>query len=223
MILAAADRINQRNPISFMFSPYERFLNDSSPAEIKQDMTSFFSQTVTQVIFGFNSDEGSLLLTSLDPDTFPDTAFPNVSSGAQAILTDLFVSRLDVPKAVLTLGLNSAFSQNQTLNQTHKAAIDFVGNNIFICPTIIYAQELSKLPDISIHFFHFTQRSSYNRLPLWFGTIHNEEVPIMFGYPLRFPEQFTAQEIRFSQHLIRMISRFSRDGLVFLFLTPGTD
>lgn len=219
----AVEEINSKNPISFLFSPFEKFLNFSSPSEIKTDLKKFINPNLSDIIFGFNSDEGSLLLNSLLPEQFPTKSEPKVSSieEAKEILTNLFVNRLNVPKSVINVGLNSAFTNAKTSSgkdeqsqEIVKSMIDFVGNNIFICPTILAAQEISSQinQQVSVHLYTYTSRSSYNKLPSWFGAIHNEEVPVMFGHPVRFPDEYTSNERSLSLKLMQMIGDFAKTG-----------
>ena len=229
LLTEAAFQVNEVNPTSFMFSPQEAFFNHSSPDVIREDLRSFLSHSLTDLIIGFNSDEGSLLLNSLNSDTFPDEGFAKISSLREArdFLEDLFVNRLQVPKTLITTALDSEFpvplsdysSSNSSDTPTHedknsivKRMSDFLGNNVFVCPTILFGEEVAALDDEIVHAFHYKYRSSYNKLPSWFGTIHNEEVPIMFGYPLRYPENFTDEEKTFSRRLMNTISNFAKTG-----------
>lgn len=218
-ILEAVDKMNDQNPISFMFSPFEHFFNNSSPSELKSDLTSFFSRTVKNVLFGFNSHEGSLLLNSLAPDKFTDKSDPvfNSTNYARQVLNEIFSTKLNVPKTILATGIDAALSgpTDGEENSLLKKMIDFTGNNIFICPTLVYADEVSakNLIDAeNIHLFHFAGRTEYNKLPKWFGTIHNEEVPIMFGYPLRYPDAFSCETINFSRKIMHTIGIFAKSG-----------
>lgn len=221
-IINAVNKINSGNPISFMFSPYEHFFNNSSPLEMKSNLGNFFSATVKDLLFGFNSDEGTLLLNSLDGETFPDSREPNFndSNDARDTLIHLFADKLNVPKSILHTGVNAAFSDLQSVDNTSlvKCMADFTGNNMFVCPTITYADQVaqSKLLDPeSIHLFVFNGRSEYNLLPKWYGTIHNEEVPIMFGYPLRYPNSFSTASISLSRLLMNTVAIFAKSGYEF--------
>lgn len=218
-LLEAVDKINDKNPISFMFSPFEAFFNNSSPIELKSDLNSSFSRTVKDLLFGFNSHEGSLLLHSLAPEVFSDTTDPIINSTEEGkrVLNDIFSRKLNVPKTLLRTGVDAALN---TVNSHEgydlmKAIIDFTGNNIFICPTLVYADEVSSknlIDGENIHLFHFAGRTEYNKLPKWFGTIHNEEVPIMFGYPLRYKNIFSTETINFSRKIMHTMGIFAKSG-----------
>ena len=220
-LLEAVDKINSKNPISFMFSPFEAFFNNSSPNELKSDLSSSFSRTARDLLFGFNSHEGSLLLHSLLPSKFPHDSDPFINSTADArvILNEILSEKLHVPKAISRTGVDAALSAmvitDAEENSLLKGMIDMVGNNIFICPTLVYADEISAKHLIdaeNIHLFHFAGRTEYNKLPKWFGTIHNEEVPIMFGYPLRYPDAFSSETINFSRKIMHTIGIFAKSG-----------
>jgi carboxylesterase type B len=245
-LVAAASRVNEVNPTSFMFSPQDAFFNHSSLNVIRQDLRSFLSNSLKDLMIGFNSDEGSLLLNSLDQDTFPDDegSSPKISSQQEArnFLADLFVNRLQIPRSIITAGLDAEFptlipsplssnlssssfqSRNGSGTETPvesedntksivKKMIDFLGNNVFVCPTILFGEEVAAIEEGPlVHAFHWKERSSYNRLPEWYGTIHNEEVPIMFGYPLRYPHDFGEKEKTFSRNIMKTISNFSKSG-----------
>lgn len=215
-IVAAVSQMNVLNPISFLFSPDEEYFDYLSPSELRADLQAFTSNTSKSFLVGFNSDEGSLLLHSMLSAQYPTNSTPvNVSlSDSRAILMELFEKRFKVPAAIIQTGINSALKEAVASSISFtKTIYDFVGHNVFVCPTIVFAEEMSKEPlTNSVHMFHYSRRTSYNRLPKWFGTIQNEEVPIMFGYPLRYPALFTQEEQKFSQRLMRTISTFAKTG-----------
>lgn len=215
-LMAAAANVSSKNPVSFFFTPDEEFFNYSSPNSIKHSLSTALSPQVRDLLIGFNSDEGSLLLNSLSPDVFPESDEPLISDLDQAkrFLVHLFTSRFGVAKSIIQTGVNNEFAVNRTSkDQIIEAMIDFVGNNIFVCPSIIFGEEVAfSEAKTSVHMFTITSRSGYNHLPQWFGTIHNEEVPMMFGLPITSPDEFSAQESLFSRKLMQSIAEFARSG-----------
>ena len=214
-LMRAAEKVSLENPVAFFFSPDEEFFNYSSPNSIKHKLSSVLNPTLRGLLIGFNSDEGSLLLNSLSPDTFPDSGQPRISDleEAKRFLIDLFTTRLGVAKTIIQTGVNNEFAVNNTKAEEEiiKSMIDFVGNNIFVCPTIIFGEEVA-FSDVRVHMFTVSSRSGYNHLPEWFGTIHNEEVPMMFGMPIASPQEFSVKDISFSRKLMQTISNFARSG-----------
>lgn len=215
-LMLAAEKVTQTNPVAFFFTPDEAFFNYSSPNSIKHKLSNVLNPSLRGLLIGFNSDEGSLLLNSLSPQTFPDSGQPRISDLDEAMrfLTQLFTTRLGVAKSIIQTGVNNEFNVNRTSKkEIIKSMIDFVGNNIFVCPTIIFGEEVAD-SDLraSVHMFTITSRSGYNHLPEWFGTIHNEEVPMMFGMPIALPHEFSPKDVSFSRNLMQTISNFARSG-----------
>lgn len=216
-LMQAVDQVNSKNPVAFLFTPFEDFFNHSTPVAIRNDLKNFFSSNIKDLLLGFNSDEGSLLLNSLSPETFPESGDPLVQGveEAQNFLINLFTTRFGIPKSIIMTGVISEFSANISTSkeEIRKLMIDFVGNNIFICPTIIFGEEVALMQrGASVHLFTVTSRSGYNHLPDWFGTIHNEEVPIMFGLPIASPNEFSVKDIEFSRKFMQTITSFARSG-----------
>lgn len=215
-LMQAAANVSLKNPVPFFFTTDEEFFNYSSPNTIKHSLSTALSPDLRDLLIGFNSDEGSLLLNSLSPESFPDSGEPLISQlePAKRFLLHLFTSRLGVAKSIIQTGINNEFAVSRTSKeQIVKTMIDFVGNNIFVCPTIIFGEEVaSSEAKASVHMFSISSRSGYNHLPQWFGTIHNEEVPIMFGMPIAQPDEFSAQDTLFSRKLMQTISNFARSG-----------
>lgn len=135
---------------------------------------------------------------NLRPQLFAHGNDVGIDSVEQAkdILAQIFVEQFKVPANLINTAITSLFSHNFTSkNELLTKMYNFVTNNVFVCPTLLFAELLSKLrsdyvtfdgrnPDVTAYGFNYDQRSNYNQLPELYGVIHNEEIPVMFGESL---------------------------------------
>ena len=213
-ILNTVDKLNAINPVSFIFNPDDEFFNFTNPVEMSLELDKFVSNSSKQILFGFNADEGSLLIHSLYSNLFSHNSTPTLTTFQEyrQILLDLFVDRFHVPRALIRTAIDDAVKENMSQTELIKASYDLVANNVFVCPTLLFAEEMSSLYDSRVYGFVNNGRTSYNQLPDWFGTIHNEEVPMMFGFPTRYNEKFSKEEIQFSERMVKTIAHFVQTG-----------
>jgi carboxylesterase type B len=210
-ILKAVKSINEINPMSFVISPREFFLDSSSPKSIRSDLRNFLPPEGKDLLMGFNSDEGSLILNSILPNDFDRYSSPKQIESvenAQQVLVDLFSSRFHVPKQIVRTALpsylpesidNSLGNKSQHMRLISKGIYDFIGHNVFVCPLITFADEILKInsnnlkdssnkkrTNFNIFMYEFSGKTSYTRkLDPWLGSggVHYEEVPLVFGLP----------------------------------------
>lgn len=230
-ILKAVIKMNEENPMTFFISPNENFLDFSSAKNIRENLVDFISEEGKEILLGFNSDEGSLILNSMLPEKFPKYSSPKISTSIQEardLLQNLFVNRFRVPKAFITTALpsylperNFEIPERRKSSDTNitKGIADFIGDNVFVCPVITFAESCSKLnangdPILTkVFMYEFNRKTSYtSKLSPWLGAVHYSEVPLTFGYPLRENSGFSESEKEFGQNLMNSWVRFIHTG-----------
>lgn len=240
-ILKAVKTINEMNPMSFVISPGEFFLDSSSPKSIRGDLKSFLPSQGKDLLMGFNSDEGSLILNAMLPRDFSRYSTPNPIESvekARDLLSDLFSSRFHVPKQIVRTALPTYLPENLDNNIGNKSLhikviakgiYDFIGHNVFVCPLITFADEVLKINPLkdssnnSIFMYEFSGKTSYtNKLHPWLGSggVHYEEVPLVFGLPFMktsssgysSSSSFTSKECKLSLRLMNAWINFAKTG-----------
>ena len=239
-ILKAVKIINQMNPMSFVISPGEFFLDSSSPKNIRNELKNFLPSQGKDLLMGFNSDEGSLILNSMLADDFDRYSSPSISTvdKARELLIDLFSSRFHVPKQIVRTALptylpdeiddNNSSRTKSTL--LAKGIYDFIGHNVFVCPVITFADEILKTQSMegrnsnnknfNIFMYEFSGKTSYTKkLDPWMGSggLHYEEVPLVFGLPFMktsssHSSSFKSKDSRLSLKFMQSWINFAKTG-----------
>jgi len=83
----------------------------------------------------------------------------------------------------------------------------------FVCPINLLAEQLASL-DKPVYLYEFSHRTSNSIWGDWFGPTLHDEVPYVFGYPLRFPYKYSKEEVNFSMRLVKTWSHFAKTGKV---------
>jgi len=88
-------------------------------------------------------------------------------------------------------------------------------NNNWICFGLIFlSSEKFAEKNRTSYFYFFTHRSNAARGD-WFGTTHADELPYVFGHPLRYPYKYSGADIDFSKVIMLIWTTFAKTGLVF--------
>ena len=239
-ILKAVKIMNEVNPMSFVISPGEFFLDSSSPKNIRNELKNFLPSQGKDLLMGFNSDEGSLILNSMLADDFDRYSSPSISTvdKARELLIDLFSSRFHVPKQIVRTALptylpdeiddNNSSRTKSTL--LAKGIYDFIGHNVFVCPVITFADEILKTQSMegrssnnknfNIFMYEFSGKTSYTKkLDPWMGSggLHYEEVPLVFGLPFMktsssHSSSFKSKDSRLSLKFMQSWINFAKTG-----------
>ncbi|XP_064471428.1 acetylcholinesterase-1-like [Ornithodoros turicata] len=165
----------------------------------------------SSVLLGVNKDEGSIFVANSLPQIFLNDAAPNITTDEAAFYTIFFFQYL-IRQG--TRDIRDHYYKNlkdadfDTVRQTF---YDAIGDYLQICPTKYYAEAYSKFNN-SVYFYYYTHRPSNSYWAEWLGTAHFDEVEFIFGLPVRFPEQFTNQEVEFSRTMMDIWLTFSKTG-----------
>lgn len=180
-----------------------------------------------EVMMGVNADEGSYFLHYLDPVTFAHEPMDITHAESLAfiqkqfnflpphltkVLTDLFLSsdrRLE--------GNDSSSSASHAVRQS---LAHFISDSTFTCPATLFAHMASGL-GIDTYFYLFDHKTGSDARPGgkqrppspdWMGVMHFDEVPYVFGHPIRDPSLYSEQEVRLSRDMMNAWTSFARSG-----------
>ena len=168
--------------------------------------------TQTEVLLGSNQFEGTLFLHQILPEMFPLEKLPDVNKTSLYRLLYEFSSDYHNLSATQiehllesTLGIDG-----ETPEEIREQLSTLIGDFLFKCPIIKFAESLMDWPNVTVFMYYFTERSGL--LPEWIGSSHFEEVQFVFGLPLRYPDQYSAKQLIFTERLIKTWTHFARTG-----------
>lgn len=166
----------------------------------------------TEVLLGSNQWEGTLFLHQILPQMFPLNELPAVNKTSLYRLLYQYSSgyhNLSVTQIEklfeTTLGING-----ETPEELREQFSTLIGDFLFKCPVIKFAESLSDWPNVTVFMYFFTERSGL--LPEWIGSSHFEEVQFVFGLPFRHRDRYSAKQQEFSERLIKTWTHFARNG-----------
>ncbi|XP_077564950.1 acetylcholinesterase-1-like [Haemaphysalis longicornis] len=165
----------------------------------------------SDVLLGVNKDEGSIFVANTLPYIFLNGLAPNITKDEAAFYLIFFFQYII---RTGTRDIRDHYFKNikdRDYPGVRNAFIEAIGDYLQICPTVYYGEVYSEFNN-SVYFYHFTHRPSNSYWPEWLGTAHFDEVEFVFGVPLRFPEQFTEEEVVFSRHIMDIWLTFAKEG-----------
>ena len=219
--------------IPFFPRPGDDFLPEL-PHEAIDDVDAIGPQT--EILIGNMKDEGSFFLHLFFPDVFKsdlDTsdgsihpkhsklrhashAIPNITLDQAKYYISQAYSFIPENQAQLMsefflLSLNNDTSQKSLL----KATYDIIGDSGFVCPAVVLSEQMSNY-NVSVYHYLITERPTNSDWHPWMGSTHLDEVQLVFGFPIKYPKNYTQEEIDFSWNLINTWTTFAKTGLVLI-------
>ncbi|XP_037279829.2 acetylcholinesterase-1 [Rhipicephalus microplus] len=94
-----------------------------------------------------------------------------------------------------------------------RAALAQALGDVFInCPAVFFAESYGDRPMKSF-FYKFSHRPTFSRWPAWFGSTHFDDVPFLFGVPLRHPNKFSSKDVAVSRLMVETLTSFVKTGV----------
>ncbi|XP_022663630.1 acetylcholinesterase-like [Varroa destructor] len=183
-----------------------------------------------EVLIGTVTDEGTLFISTPLQNLLAqgvDTAKTQYKVVPSTIYPRLF----DAPFGAIYHNFDQYF-ENALDSYPDETAYNLIGQTygdaVFTCPANLFGEFLAKRGH-AVYRYQFTHRSSMKLWPAWMGVVHATDLPYMIGSMLtqeknledpRYnytPEwfrkhKFTAEEVKFSKQLVRMIGHFVKTG-----------
>ena len=63
-----------------------------------------------------------------------------------------------------------------------------------------------------IYRYNYLHRSSTSPWPSWTGSMHGDEIEYVFGVPLKRPEFYTQEEVKFAEDVVDLWANFAKSG-----------
>jgi acetylcholinesterase len=192
------------------------------------------------VLAGVNENEGTyFLFYYYNNRYFNLTGFYNQTSTTQynnAFVTERLIETLTTKYSIknddayfkeyaqclssaYTVNTGFNFDLNTELNRNKNSPeLAFVklskilGDVVFSCPTIKFANKYSESMPDKTYFYKFSQRAKANPWPQWLGVIHAQEIEYIFGLPLRNSALYDDDDRLTSRNIMSYWANFARFG-----------
>ncbi|XP_022644402.1 acetylcholinesterase-1-like isoform X2 [Varroa jacobsoni] len=189
---------------------HPRYGDQFLPLRPKDAMRQGFFKDV-DVFMGVNRDEGSIFVANTMPEIFMRGPLPNITRDEASLYMIFFF------QYILRSGTRDIrdhyFNKldNNDYTGVRQAFIDAIGDYLQICPTVYFGEHLADFGN-DVYFYLFNHRPSNSYWDEWLGVAHFDEIQFAFGMPLRFPDQFTPEEIELSKRIMDIWITFSKEG-----------
>lgn len=115
----------------------------------------------------------------------------------------------------MNMGVNIMFSKMDKNDPiaVRNRLVQYIGDGAIVCPNLFFVEEFTKLPDHKAYFYRFDHRPSTSPWAKWAGGgLHYDDVQFLFGKPLKEPDSYTPEEVKFSEKWIKTLAKFADTG-----------
>lgn len=163
------------------------------------------------ILIGNNHNEGSTIITKARKNVFgffgDKSPLINKTYG-ECIIKQNFKDFPDTDAVVdQYLGNVTEDAYDLIRYQVQKASGDYAR----VCPSVYLAESVAKKGN-RVHFYYFDHRPSPTPWAPWMDVVHFDETPFVFGYPLRYPANYTSRELSLSERMINVWTTFAKSG-----------
>ena len=196
-----------------MPTPNGAFNDVNSPGNLLNDRNLFAN--MKELLAGLVPNEGSWLMHASSPQIFRRHTYPQLHTIDET--RNMFVwyltEKVGITANIAPLIANSMITGSEIdtpLNNINKLS-QAMGDNSISCPTIYMADEMSAR-NKTVYMYLFDHKSNATKFGDWQGVSHYEEVPFVFGYPLRRKQLYSKDDITLSKRLMKIWSHFAKTG-----------
>ena len=209
----------------FAFPPNvdDLFLSAVPTEVIKSEDKAAIFKNVKNVLIGNNLNSFSYMLWLANRDAFPkDAVSVSIDSveDVKLIMRDKIGHLLQMPTFQISfltgkLFANLSDAKSSARNPYLDKMIEVLGDVSFVCPSKIIADEMAALGK-NVHSYVFTHAltRTKDKWGDWFGVTLHDEIPLVFGHPLRNPLKYSGKDIEMSKRMMRTWAHFARTGQV---------
>ncbi|CAG2107039.1 unnamed protein product, partial [Medioppia subpectinata] len=212
-LIDAQTQILESSQLAFVPTANGFYKDINSPANLLND--TYLFANMKELLAGVVPNEGSWLMHVASPQVFRRHTFPQMRTLEET--RNMFVwfltDKVGVAPNIAPLIANSMITGPEVdtpLNNINKLSKG-IGDNSITCPTIYMADELSAR-NKTVYMYVFDHKAKATKFGDWQGVSHYEEVPFVFGYPLRRTKYFDRQDIEMSKRIMKIWSHFAKNG-----------
>ncbi len=193
-----------------------------SPMNTIEDTDAF--SNMKELMSGVVKNEGTLFLLMMNPKLFQKNTYPQLRTlkKTRKMFIDLAKNKSDISEEMVKTSAESFITgseRDSPLNNIQRLANAF-GDIIINCPTVFLADEMINR-NKTVYMYSFNHRPKSSKFGDWLGVVHYEEVPFVFGYPLRKTNIYSKQDIVFSERIMKIWTHFAKTGYKFLFFSSS--
>ncbi|KAG8182895.1 hypothetical protein JTE90_004260 [Oedothorax gibbosus] len=189
---------------------YPRFDDEILPTNARQQIIQG-NFTNIDILIGNNKDEGSTMITKANKEIFgffgDKTDRVNKSLGEQLVRSSFKGFRGVDAVVEHYLGSVIEDDEKEVLQQVLTASGDYAR----LCPCTYLADSVAANGN-RVYYYQFTHRPTPTPWAPWMGVVHFDETPFVFGYPLRYPENYSEDERDLSRRMIAIWTGFAKNG-----------
>jgi len=168
-----------------------------------------------QLIMGVNQNEGSLSVLFQFSDYFfvrGKTSETAIIKPLAEIVNTLFSGSSDIERQAL-ITWYSDWTQVNNSSSNKAVSVNLYSDWSVVCPCNYFA-ELYSQHGGTVHYYYFNQKTSSNPWAAWMGVQHGDELPYVFGLPLKKEKsgKYTQQEKDLSRDVMRYYTTFAETG-----------
>ena len=218
-IIRVTKRLHEKYFFAFPPSPEEEFipLIPSAVAKLDADEKKDIFINMKDVLLGTNENGFSYMLYLANKNIFTrynvTKDINNIASVRSVMENDLH-HLLQMPRFQVDFLVNRQFSQisNSSDSKVYlNKLISLLGDMSFVCPVNELAYELASIGK-NVYMYQYNHRSPDSPWGSWFGSTLHDEIPLVFGQPLRYPLKYSGKDIDISKRLMKTWSHFARTG-----------
>lgn len=137
-----------------------------------------------------------------------------------------FTKLLEVQQKVMQMGIDSGLNPGQansiasllingketdTPIKWAQTIANLFGDVMFVCPIYDFANKLEQA-NTSTYLYLFDQRAKNVVWGDWMQVTHHDEVNFVMGVPLRYRQEYSADDIQISELMMRTWAHFAKTG-----------
>lgn len=217
-IVRVTKRLHDKYFFAFPPTPGEDFIPTLPSAVVKsdgEDKRELFSN-IKEVLLGTNENAFSYMLYLAKKSIFArdnvTAKIDNVNAVRSLMESDLH-HLLQMPRFQVDFLINRQFSDLNTSSSGEYLSklISVMSDMSFVCPVNELADLLTSI-DKTVYMYQFNYRSPVSPWASWFGSTLHDEIPLIFGLPVRYPLKYSGQDIDLSKRMMKTWSHFARTG-----------
>lgn len=196
-----------------MPAPNGAFRDVKAPGDLITDPYLF--SNMKELLAGVVPNEGSWLMHASAPEVFRRHTYPHLRTleETRKLYNWYLIEKVGIQPNVAPVISSSMIVGEEVdtpLNNINRLT-QALGDNSITCPTVFMADEMTAR-NKSVYMYVFDHKAKPTKFGEWQGVSHYEEVPFVFGYPLRKSKLYDAQDVELSKRMMKVWSHFAKTG-----------
>lgn len=196
--------------VSYISTPFVPTVDNYFLLDIPRDILANDRAKLTNVLLGFNKNEGSYFLIYedyLDKDNSKHISRKLFKDAIRRML------RIDNEDLVNLIAYEYETREDYNPEFTYTHALDnLLGDLAFVCSVIEFADLFTSASNKQVFMYYFNHRTSANPWPEWSGVMHGYEIDHIFGAPINSSLQYSSEETHLSERMLKYWTNFAKSG-----------